>query len=86
MEAVSPRKTDNNPAMAVLEAIADHAGREPTDLETPLYTALDPDALDRLLDSAATVAVTFRYDNYVVTIDNDGSVTVDSDDAGGGAT
>lgn len=62
---------------AVVEAVAQAKGVSPTDLE-PLYTAVDPDALDGLLASqtATPLTVEFSYAGRRVRVANDGTVTV----------
>ncbi|WP_162991396.1 HalOD1 output domain-containing protein [Halostella salina] len=52
---------------AVVDAVAEAAGVEPTDLR-PLFEFVDPDALDSL---AADATVRFRYAGYSVTVSTD---------------
>lgn len=63
----------------VVEAVARTEGVDPLDLEVPLYDAVDPDALDALFQSGATVEghVEFEYYGYEVTVTGDGCVTLD---------
>jgi len=67
---------------AVVEAIAEHAGVDPADLELPLYEAVDPDALDALFSppegtrEPVSGRVSFVYDGYDVEVTSDGEVTV----------
>lgn len=43
----------------------------------PLYGGLDPDGLERLLTSANTsLSITFRYEDYLVTVNGDGDICV----------
>lgn len=79
MESTTKALTDDTPAMAVLEAVAERDGIDPSELDTPLYSAIDPDALDCLLDAGADVTVTFEYENHTVTASGDGRVVVDGD-------
>ena len=65
--------------MTVLAAVARQTGVDVADLEAPLYEAIDPDALDRLLRHGADVTVTFEYNGHRVSIDGDGAVAVDDD-------
>ncbi|AGB39397.1 HalOD1 output domain-containing protein [Natronococcus occultus] len=44
------------PSVRVVEAVADAEGVDPTDLETPLYEAIDGAALDRLFAPTADSA------------------------------
>jgi len=69
------------PSRAVIETVAAHQGVEPTDLEVPLFEAIDPDALDELLGAdgreyAPPIEVEFTYDGYHVTVGSDGSIDV----------
>lgn len=75
--------TDRNrtPSEAVVEAVADAEGVEPTDLR-PLYEVVDPDALDSLFrerlgrGEPALGLITFQYQGYRVQVDEDGRVTL----------
>jgi hypothetical protein len=65
---------------AVVEAVAERVGVEPTDLDPPLFRAVDPDALDELLSSLATDdsgTVSFSYRGFDVAVDCDGTVTLE---------
>ena len=69
--------------MNVLEAIADDRGVDVADLETPLYSEIDTDALDDLLTHGSEVAITFEYEGQAVTVDADGTASVASAVSGG---
>lgn len=60
---------------SIAEQVARREGTSPTGL-TPLYDVVDPDALQRVIDSAADadVRVELTYSGYVVTVAGDGSV------------
>lgn len=66
-------------SQAVIAAVADAEQADPLDL-TPLYQAIDPDALDSLFKSVAgegTRAVdeiSFEYHGYDVTVAADGDI------------
>ena len=68
------------PSLEVVGAVAARDGRDPTDLEVPLYEAIDPDALDALLESSRArgseppLRVGFSYHGYDVTVSSDGSL------------
>lgn len=67
----------------IIEAIADETGREPRDLPT-LYRAVDPDALNRLVEGPRTgrdpnVTVTFVMAGCRVEVTDTGEVTVEDD-------
>jgi len=68
--------------MTVLSAVARQTGVDVADLEAPLYEAIDPDALDRLLQHGADVTVSFEYDGHDVSVRGDGTVSVVEDDGG----
>lgn len=63
--------------MRVIEAVAAATGRDPLDLETPLYEVVDTDALDRLVDGEAFRGFEFEYDGHAVAVDGDGRIAVD---------
>ena len=69
-------------SLSVVSAVASREGVEPLDLATPLYDAIDPEGLDRLVESAtadgrrSSPLVTFSYYGYDVAVDADGSVTL----------
>lgn len=72
---------DESASEAVVAAVAQHTGTDPISLE-PLYTAVDPDALDALfgfgrpgVDRSST-RVTFTYCGCEVTVSGDGTVRV----------
>lgn len=63
---------------SVVTRLADHKECEPTALP-PLFEAVDPDALERLVSTAdANLTVQFRYAGRTVTVENepDGGVAV----------
>ncbi|WP_254523643.1 HalOD1 output domain-containing protein [Natrinema caseinilyticum] len=64
------------PSQAIVEAIAAHEGVDVTEIEPPaydpLYTVVNPEALDELFaptaDSASDVVVTLEYEGYTVVV------------------
>lgn len=70
------------PSIAVIEAVADRDSVDETALETPLFDVIDPCALDALFhpkpDGTARGGgtVTFSYEGYAVTVQSDGTVTL----------
>ena len=60
----------------VVEAVASAEGRDPLDLDPPLYHAINPDALEALFRNT-TGEVTFTYLGYTVHIAPDQKVTVE---------
>lgn len=65
---------------AVVGRIATYEGIDPAEL-SPLYDAIDPDALDAFIEGAdrreTSAEIQFSYHGYTVTVSSDGSVTVD---------
>ncbi|KAB1190517.1 hypothetical protein GJR96_16225 [Haloferax sp. MBLA0076] len=62
---------------AVLAAVAEREGVDVKDLHQSLYDSISPEALDKLF-RAGPVEVTFEYMDYVVTVDNDLEVELES--------
>lgn len=67
---------------AVLEEVAAREGVPPTELDGVLYDAIDPDALEALVEHAARtdagtrLVVTFTFQGYDVRVDETGEITV----------
>ena len=68
---------------AVVSAVAAVAGTSPVEMP-PLYSVVDPDALETLVDgpavsrrSSSDTHVSFPYNGYDVTVCDDGTVTVE---------
>lgn len=70
------------PSTAVIYAIAEREGVDPTDLDRPLYEVLDPEAMDALFsESDSSVGqLQFRYLGYEVRLTSNGSVQVSEPD------
>jgi hypothetical protein len=66
------------PASAVVDAVAEREGVDPTDLP-PLYDAIGSDVLEVLYEADADgdQRVTFEYYGYRVTVSSDGSIVLD---------
>jgi hypothetical protein len=64
----------------VIAAVADATGRDPSAVQ-PLYTVIDPDALDALFSYGQSTAwsgeLSFTLDGHDVTVDHTGEITVD---------
>ena len=79
MSVEAPERTVP-PSLAVVEAVAARQGVDPMALERTLFEAIDPDALDRLVRSAAEepsyspFSVSFRYYGYGVVVSSDSAV------------
>ncbi|MWV64819.1 hypothetical protein GRS48_08285 [Halorubrum sp. JWXQ-INN 858] len=70
-----------SPSQAVVEAVAEREGVDPTDLTVPLYDAVDPEALDAVVQEALkyddpSFRIEFRYYGYTISVSADGSVEV----------
>lgn len=84
--ATKPRTTSDGdlhekPSRIVLDRIADLEDTTPAELSTPLYSVIDPDALDALFHSSGAetsetaTRVEFTYCGYEVHV-TDGDVSV----------
>lgn len=86
--AVSPDSEERQDVSeAVIRSIADAEGISPLDVQPPLATVIDPDALDQVVasmtrwsDEPAGV-VEFTYHGYIVSVTADGVVSVSELDA-----
>lgn len=65
-----------SPVVRVVTAVADELDVDPVAM-TPLYETLDADALDRLLQSDASIEIVFEHDGHAIEVASDGTVTVD---------
>ena len=78
--------TGVSPSHSIVTQIATIEDVPPTDLEPPLHDVIDPDALDRLLDSNyrhasdESVSVEFTYRGHSVYVDATGTVDIDPSD------
>lgn len=67
---------------AIIRAIAATEGIDPTALDTPLYEAIDPDALDDLVQlrraggAPSPVRVQFSYYGYEIHVHGDGKLVL----------
>lgn len=71
------------PTAVVVEAVATHTGRDPTEFG-PLYEAVDTDALNQLVGRAtaghrSSVSLSFTYENTDVLVDSRTGVEVVGD-------
>lgn len=57
----------NPPSQTIVEAIADHEGVDPTELDLRLYDYIDPAALDSVMESSK-VEVTVSIDEYEIQV------------------
>jgi hypothetical protein len=75
VEQVEP--ADQRPSLAVVEAVAERKNVDPVQVG-PIAYEIDPDALDRLLDSMDSGTVTFPFEGFEVEVDANGEVSLDS--------
>ncbi|WP_248518072.1 HalOD1 output domain-containing protein [Salinarchaeum laminariae] len=73
-----PVSSQEPPSLTIVTAIANAIGDDPTAMN-PLYETVDTDALDRLLESDATLEIVFEYEGHAVEVGSDGVVTVDGE-------
>lgn len=69
---------DGSLSTSVVTAVSQVTGDDPTEID-PLYEVIDPDALDRLVDSLGDDAdgqVTFTLNGCAVTVTGDGAIAV----------
>ena len=66
----------------ILRAVADAENVSPVELTPPLYTAIDPDALDSLFVNTDEPMgkLKFTYHGYEINVYNDGTVNLQSTD------
>lgn len=84
MHALDTRGISEEMNHRVIEALAAAADTDPLSMTPTLYEVIDPDALDRLLDTDESVTLQFEYDGHTVVAKSDGTVSVDGEvfDAG----
>lgn len=63
----------------LVSTIASREGVDPTELRRPLYSVVDPDALDALLSGSTggSLRIEFVYCGYHVTIERDDEVRIE---------
>lgn len=73
---------DIAPSTAIVETVAIATGRKPVALES-LYDWIDTDAIDALFGgtsddrSRSPLSVSFAYDDYTITVERNGTVSVE---------
>ena len=71
--------TGNSISKAIVESVAEAEGTDPSELTTPLYDVIEPDALEALFaNDRAFGKVIFNYEGYEVSVFPDGYVSVKS--------
>lgn len=66
---------EDPPSMTVVQTVADAGETGPSDLP-PLYDAVDPDALDAMIQGRNTESVVFDYCDYTVAVQENHLVTI----------
>lgn len=65
----------------VITEIANHEGVDPRELEPPLHSGIDREAVDRLFtptkDGPRNGRVVFEYNGYAVQVSEDGTVSAE---------
>ncbi|MFA9418170.1 HalOD1 output domain-containing protein [Natrinema sp. HArc-T2] len=73
---------DEDLSMMIIELISDLEGVDPVELSPPLYSVINPEALDALFHSASSDApqtsghVQFVYCGYEIRVQSDGEIAV----------
>lgn len=80
-ETIDVRPVEGTICETVVNTVADAKGVDPLDLEPPLYEAIDPDALERIV-TAHDSSVEFTMAGYRVTVHGSDRVVVCSEDGG----
>lgn len=84
IEMTASARVEDQPIVEqITTAVADAEGVSPVELSQPLYERIDPDALDRLVQTK-DVTVRFSYHGYEVEVRGDGRVVVRDDPSVGG--
>ena len=65
----------------IVERIADTTGSDVSELPT-LYDAVDPEALDTLVERMSSGVVSFTYADHRVTVNSDGSIHLEERPSG----
>ena len=76
---------ETRPSDRVVAAVAEREGTDPTELTQPLDEVIDPEALNHLFADRTSGGqrpggrVIFWYYGYTVTVDDDGTVSLESE-------
>lgn len=68
-------ESTNHVAERVIQRVSDASGRTALEIP-PLYNAVDPEALERLVKTMSDGVVSFHYAGHEVTVDSDGEIQV----------
>jgi len=75
-------KPAEDPSMMIIDLISDLEGVDPVELSPPLYSVIDPEALDTLVHSASAETpqpwghVDFEYCGYEIRVQSDGEIAI----------
>lgn len=72
---------DASVSVRVVETVADSTSRDALALP-PLYDAVDPDALESLVETMSAGEISFRYAGRRVTVTSDGRIDLDAQSVG----
>jgi hypothetical protein len=77
MEFIYEMGPDQSPSEGVVEAMCAVSNIEPTSLD-PLYSVIDPDALDTIFESgfSGNPTVKFQYNGREVMVENGREITI----------
>ncbi|ELY42818.1 HalOD1 output domain-containing protein [Natronorubrum tibetense] len=81
MFSLAPESTDSTASLSIIERVATLEETDPITLP-PLYDAIDPEALDSVVDSSTAsdsrspATVRFSYCGYDVLVRRDGEITI----------
>lgn len=81
---ITTEDATGKPSETVVDLIADLEGLDPVELSPPLYSVVDPEALDALFNQPIDVAaeslttshVQFQYRGYTIRVHGDGEVAI----------
>lgn len=75
-------QSQEKPSQTIVKLIADLEGTPPTELSPPLYSAIDPEALDSLFHPPTTTEsqtrghVCFSYLGYEIRVEETGEIEI----------
>ena len=70
---------DQSICLAIVEKVAEYEGTSPEDLQLPLHSAIDTDALDSLFQGSDREhpSVEFTYSGYTIRVDGPDEIAID---------
>ncbi|TYL39556.1 hypothetical protein CV102_04480 [Natronococcus pandeyae] len=77
MKSQTMRRECEQLSFRVIEAIADTMETDVIDLQPPLYSVIDPTALDLLFSGSGPIRVEFGYEGHTILVDADRTIAVD---------